>query len=305
VSPLRTAASVLDLIGNTPLVRLPALPGAPPSAQIWAKLEFFNPGGSVKDRAALSIIEAAEREGRLVAGKTILDATSGNTGIAYAMIGAAKGYPVRLALPENASATRKRILLAYGVELLLTSPFEGTDGAQREARRLASEEGERYFYADQYNNPANPLAHYTGTANEIWAQTGGRLTHFVAGLGTSGTFVGATRRFRELAPRIRCISFQPDEPLHALEGMKHMATAIVPGIYDPTLADDDLAISSEEAHTMAHHLARHAGLLLGPSAAAAAVAARQVARDAPEAVIVTIFPDAADKYLTERFWDVD
>jgi S-sulfo-L-cysteine synthase (O-acetyl-L-serine-dependent) len=301
--PRVALAGVLDLIGNTPLLRLPPLPGVPEGVEIWGKAEWYNPGGSVKDRPALSIIEAAERDGRLSPGKTILDATSGNTGIAYAMIGAAKGYPVTLCLPKNASDARKRMLVAYGVELVYTSPFEGTDGAQREARRLAAGQPERFFYADQYNNPANWQAHYHGTAREIWEQTGGRLTHFVAGLGTSGTFVGTTRRLRELNPTIRCVSFQPDEPLNALEGLKHMATAIVPGIYDSALADEDLAICSEASQDMARHLARAAGLLLGPSAAAAAVAAAQVARTLQRGVIVTVFPDSASKYLAERFWD--
>jgi cysteine synthase B len=262
------------------------------------------------------MILEGERSGRLTSDKILLDATSGNTGIAYAMIGAARGYRVRLCLPANASPERKRILRAYGAELLLTDPAEGSDGAIRMARQLYAREPERYFYPDQYSNPANWQAHYHGTAEEIWEQTGGRVTHFLAGLGTSGTFVGCARRLKELNPKIRCVSFQPDGPFHGLEGLKHMATAIVPGIYDPALADEDLSVTTEDAYRMVKRLAREEGLLVGVSSGAALWAALEVARKlAPsvqpsgsgrwDAVFVMIFPDSGDKYLSERFWDED
>src|SRR5881296_3169973 len=260
-------SSVLDMIGRTPLVRLHQFERETPGVELYAKAEWQNPGGSVKDRAGARMILEGEATGKLKPGRVILDATSGNTGIAYAMIGAARGYGVKLCLPKNANMERKRILKAYGAELVLTSPLEGSDGAIREARRLYAEDPERYFYPDQYSNPANWQAHYNGTAPEIWEQTRGQITHFIAGLGTSGTFVGTTRRLKELNPEIRCISFQPDSPLHGLEGMKHMATAMVPSIYDPSLADEDRAVATEDAHEMVRRLAREEGLLVGISAA--------------------------------------
>ncbi len=292
------------LIGNTPLLRLDRtadLYGLAPDVQLLAKAEWYNPGGSVKDRAALNIIETAEREGRLRPGMTLLDSTSGNTGIAYAMLGAARGYRVMLAVPENASPERLAILRIYGAELILTDPLEGSDGAILEARRLAASDSS-VFYADQYNNPANWQAHYLTTANEIWRQTVGTVSHFVAGLGTSGTFMGTARRLRELNPSIACYSAQPDGPFNGLEGWKHMATAIKPGIYDESLADADLRVNTEEAHAMARCLARNEGLLVGISSAAAVVAALQVATTLDEGVVVTILPDSGYKYLSERFW---
>jgi cysteine synthase B len=291
-----------QLVGNTPLIRLPRFETETGGVKLYAKAEWFNPGGSVKDRPALNMILDGERQGLLTPGKTILDATSGNTGIAYAWIGAARGYKVKLALPQNASEERKRILGVFGVELVLTSGLEGSDGAIREARRLYAENPRLYFYADQYNNPANWRAHYETTAPEIWEQTGGRLTHFIAGLGTSGTFVGASRRLKELNRSIKTISFQPDSPFHGLEGLKHMETAIVPGIYDPALADENIEISTEEAHHYARLLARESGLLVGISSGGALAAAIRVARSLKEGVVVTVFPDGGDKYLTDRFW---
>jgi S-sulfo-L-cysteine synthase (O-acetyl-L-serine-dependent) len=296
---------LLDQIGNTPMLRIECVVTEFPNVEFYAKAEWFNPGGSVKDRAAYAMIRDGERRGALRPGKTILDATSGNTGIAYAMVGAALGYPVKLFLPISASPERKQILQAYGAEIVYTPGDEGTDGAIRRVRELYQADPERYFYPDQYSNPANPAAHYETTAPEIWEQTQGRVTHFVAGLGTSGTFMGTTRRLKEFNPAIRCISFQPDSGFHGLEGLKHMATAIVPPIYDPALADDDIAVQTEDAQRLAKRLAREAGLLAGVSAAGALWASLDVARRLPAgqaAVIVTVFPDAADKYLSERFW---
>jgi cysteine synthase B len=292
-----------ELVGNTPLLRLRNIATGSRGIEVYAKAEWFNPGGSVKDRPALSMILDGERSGLLNPDKTILDATSGNTGIAYAWIGAARGYRVKLALPQNASEERKRILKSYGAELVLTSPLEGSDGAIREARRLYKESPDLYFYADQYNNPANWMAHYETTALEIWEQTGARITHFVAGLGTSGTFVGTSRRLKELNPEIKTISFQPDSPFHGLEGLKHMETAIVPGIYDPATADRNIEISTEAAHKYTRELGRREGLLVGISAGAALACALKVAQTLKEGVIVTVFPDGGDKYLSERFWD--
>ncbi len=294
---------VLSLIGNTPLLRMQRMGREFPEVEFCAKAEWANPGGSVKDRPAMNIILEAERAGLMSKGKILIDSTSGNTGIAYAMICAARGYRVKLCIPGNASVERKRILKAYGAELVLTDPMEGSDGAIRRVRQMAAEDPEMYFYANQYDNPANWRAHYNGTAPEIFGQTAGRVTHFVAGLGTSGTFVGTARRLKELNPKIRCISFQPDSPFHGLEGMKHMATAIVPGIYDPTVADENITISTEEAYAMTLRLAREEGLLAGVSAGAAMVAALTVAKQAQRGVIVMIFPDSGDKYLSERFWD--
>ncbi|MEK6303601.1 MAG: cysteine synthase family protein [Acidobacteriota bacterium] len=292
-----------EIVGNTPLLRLRNVVPQSSRVEIYAKAEWFNPGGSVKDRPALSMILDGERTGRLIRDKIILDATSGNTGIAYAWIGAARGYRVRLALPQNASEERKRILKSYGAELVLTSPLEGSDGAIREARKLYADNPDLYFYPDQYNNPANWRAHYETTANEIWEQTAGRITHFIAGLGTSGTFVGTGRRLKELNPAIKMIAFQPDSPFHGLEGLKHMETAIVPGIYDSTLADEDYEIGTEEAHEHTRKLGRSEGLLVGVSSGAALACALKVAGKIESGVIVTVFPDAGDKYLSERFWD--
>jgi S-sulfo-L-cysteine synthase (O-acetyl-L-serine-dependent) len=296
---------LLERIGNTPLVRLARVGSEWPNAQICAKAEWFNPGGSVKDRAAYAMIREGERTGKLRPGKVILDATSGNTGIAYAMIGAALGYRVKLCLPSSASPERKQILQAYGVEIVYTPGDEGTDGAIRRVREIYQSDPEKYFYPDQYGNPANPGAHYRTTGPEIWQQTDGRITHFVAGLGTSGTFVGTTRRLRELNPQIRCISMQPDSGFHGLEGLKHMPTALVPPIYDPSLADENIEVKTEAGQRMAKQLAREEGILVGVSAGAALWAclevARRLARD-QHALIVTVFPDSGEKYLSERFW---
>ena len=301
----RAGRSVLDSIGNTPLLRLERIGQVFPHVEFCAKAEWFNPGGSVKDRPALGMLRAGLASGALRPGKTILDATSGNTGIAYAMIGAALGYRVKLFLPESASHERKLVLFAYGAEFVLTPGDEGTDGAIRRVRELHAAEPEKYFYPDQYSHEANWQAHYRTTASEIWEQTAGRITHFVAGLGTSGTFVGVTRRLKELNPAIRCISLQPDAPFHGLEGWKHMKTALRPAIYDDTLADEDLGVSTEEAYGLVKRLAREEGLLVSPSAAAALAGCFQVAARIPRgerAVVVTVFADSASKYLSERFW---
>jgi cysteine synthase B len=304
--PSRAGESLLERIGNTPLLRLERVGKEFPNAEFYAKAEWFNPGGSVKDRPALSMIEAGVASGALRAGKTIIDATSGNTGIAYAMIGAAMGYPVKLCLPDSASHERKRILGAFGAELVMTPGDEGTDGAIRKVHEIVEADPEKYFYPDQYSNPANWQAHYRTTANEIWEETGGRLTHFVAGLGTSGTFVGTTRRLKELNPAIWCVSLQPDASFHGLEGWKHMETAIRPAIYDEKLADENLTVSTEEAYRLVKRVAREEGLLISPSAAAALLGCFQVAAcltKKQHAVMVTVFADSASKYLNERFWD--
>ena len=301
---------LLERIGNTPLLRLDRITEHLPGIQILGKAEWANPGGSVKDRAASAIVLDAERQGRLVfgdrQGKGLLDATSGNTGIAYAMLGAALGFPVTLCMPSNVSPERKKYLAIYGAQIEWTNPGEGSDGAIRRARALAAEDPDSYFYADQYGNENNWKAHYHGTANEIWEQTEGQITHFVAGLGTSGTFMGTTRRLRELNPKIRCISMQPDSPFNGLEGLKHMETAIVPRIYDAHLADENIEMATETAYKMAKRLARESGMLVGVSAAAAVATSLEVAeREAAagrEAVIVTILCDSAEKYMSERFW---
>jgi S-sulfo-L-cysteine synthase (O-acetyl-L-serine-dependent) len=298
----KRGVTVLDLIGNTPLLRLRKFEAGLQNVELYGKAEWFNPGGSVKDRPALNMVKEGLRSGALRSGKILLDATSGNTGIAYAMIGATSGFPVRLCVPSNVTVERKRLLHAYGAEMILTDPMDGSDGAIREARKQVAANPEMYFYPDQYNNDANWGAHYDTTGPEILAQTEGRITHFVAGLGTSGTFMGTGRRLREANPAIRLISFQPDSPLHGLEGLKHMETAIVPGIYDPSLADDDMRVSTEDAYTMVRRLAREEGLLVGISGGAALAAALTVAKDVRNAVIVTVFPDSADKYMSERFW---
>ena len=304
--PRRAQDSLLEQIGNTPLLRLANIGREFPNIEFHAKAEWFNPGGSIKDRPAMSMIEAGLASGLLEQGKTITDATSGNTGIAYAMIGAALGYAVKLCLPKNASLERKRILRAYGAELVLTPGDLGTDGAIQRVREIVRSEPDAYYYPDQYSNPANWQAHYRGTAREIWAQTGGRITHFVAGLGTSGTFVGTTRRLRELKPSVRCISLQPDASFHGLEGWKHMPSAMRPAIYDETLADENVEVETEEAYRMVKRLAREEGMLVSPSSAAALVGCLKVAKRIPageQAVTVTVFADSAAKYLSERFWD--
>ncbi len=304
VKPLGTG--ILERIGHTPLVRIERLTAHLQGVQILGKAEWANPGGSVKDRAASAIVTDAQRRGLLDSSRGLLDATSGNTGIAYAMLGAALGFRVTLCMPSNVSPERKRYLAAYGAEVIWTDPANGSDGAIRKARELAAAEPDRYFYADQYSNDENWKAHYRTTANEIWEQTEGQVTHFVAGLGTSGTFVGTTRRLKELNPAIRCISMQPDSPFNGLEGLKHMATAIVPRIYDSTLADANIEMPTETAYQMVKDLGRKHGLLVGISAAAAVAASLQIAEQEAgagrEAVIVTVLCDSAEKYMSERFW---
>jgi cysteine synthase B len=298
----------LALVGNTPLLRFESLTRSWPLIQILGKAEWKNPGGSVKDRAALKIIESALRSGALASGRRLLDATSGNTGIAYAMIGAAHGIPVTLCVPEHVSAERKRILTAYGAEIVWTDRQEGTDGSIRKARELYQSDPAKYFYADQYSNDANWLAHYHGTAQEIWQQTEGAVTHFVAGLGTTGTFIGTTRRLKEFNPAVRAISMQPDSALHGLEGLKHMPSVMVPRIYDPSLADEALEISTDAAYAMMKRVARSEGVLLGISAGAALAACEQVAKriasqkEPQSAVIATVLPDSGDRYLSEELY---
>ena len=304
-------ATLLERIGNTPLINLERLTAHMPSIHIVGKAEWANPGGSVKDRAAAAIVLDAQKRGLLEfhqksRGRGLLDATSGNTGIAYAMLGAALGFPVTLCVPSNVSPERKHILDAYGAQVIWTDPADGSDGAIRTARALAAAEPGSYVYADQYGNEQNWKAHYRTTGNEIWRQTEGQLTHFVAGLGTSGTFMGTTRRLKELNPKIQCISMQLDSPFNGFEGLKHMATAIVPPIYDPSLADVSMEMETERAYDMAKELGRKDGLLVGVSAAGAVAASLQIAEQEAkagrEAVIVTILCDSADKYLSERFW---
>ena len=301
----RAVSSVLELIGRTPLIRLGRFERETPGVELYAKAEWHNPGGSVKDRAAARMISEGEKSGRLRPGLTIVDATSGNTGIAYSMIGAAKGYADKLFLPENASPERKLILRAFGAELVLTSPLEGTDGAIRAVRALVAEHPDDYFYPDQYSNEWNWRAHLETTGPEIIEQTEGRVTHFVAGLGTSGTFVGTSRALRAFNPAIKVLSFQPDSPFHGLEGLKHMETAMVPAIYDAALADSDLRVSTEDAHRLVRRLAREEGLMVGISAGAALAATLQLARTLERGVVVTVFPDGAEKYLTENFWTAE
>ena len=296
-----------ERIGNTPLIRLDSVVRPFPGVHLLAKAEWVNPGGSVKDRAAAAMVRHALMSGRLGNGKTLLDATSGNTGIAFAMLGASYGFPVKLVMPSNVSQERKRILKAYGAEVEWTDPDQGSDGAIRRAREIAGNERETYCYMDQYSNPANWRAHYETTGTEIWRQTGGTITHFVAGLGTSGTFMGTVRRLKELNPSIQAISMQPTSPFHGLEGLKHMPTALVPAIYDPLLADRNIEVETEDAYAMAKRIARTEGVLVGVSAAAAVVACAQIAREefaaGRDATIVTVLPDSADKYLSERFWE--
>lgn len=299
---LRRPLRPLELIGNTPMLDLTALVGRS-GVRLFAKAEFANPGGSVKDRPGLAMTLDAQRRGLFEGGRRLLDATSGNTGIAYAMVGAALGIPVTLCLPESASPERKLILKAYGAELRMTDPLAGSDGAILEARRLVAEEPERWAYLDQYSNPENWRSHYRTTGPEILTQTGGGITHFVTGLGTSGTFMGVGRFLRERAPDVRLISAEPDSPFHGLEGMKHMASAIVPPIYDPALADEALEIPTERAYAMVKRLAREAGLLVGISSGANVAAALSVAEQLENGTVVTVLCDNADKYLSDRFWE--
>jgi len=300
------ATDLLQLIGHTPLIRLERIAADLPGIEIFGKAEFFNPGGSVKDRAGLNMVLDGERTGKLTPDRILLDATSGNTGIAYAMIGAYRGYKVKLCLPKNASLERKHVLQAYGAEMVFSDPGEGSDGAIRLCREIYQADPDRYFYPDQYNNPANWKAHYDGTAVEILAQTDRRITHFVACMGTSGTFMGNARRLRKEVPHVTCISAQPSSGFHGLEGLKHMPTAIVPGIYDPGLADDNIWIETEDAYAMCRRLAREEALLVGISSGANLVAALRVGKQLAEAgepgVIVTILADGAYKYLSEPFW---
>jgi cysteine synthase B len=302
----RTERVSLELnIGETPLLRLTHVAqDLPAGVEIFAKAEHLNPGGSVKDRAALAMILDGERKGLLTPDKIILDATSGNTGIAYAMIGAARGYRVALCLPKNANYERKRILRLYGAEIIETDVTSGADGAQVCARELSDAEPEKFYYPDQYNNDANWRAHFHGTAPEIWRQSAGRVTHFLAGMGTSGTFTGTTRRLKDYNPAIRAISMQPDSPFHGLEGMKHMASALVPGIYDPTLADDCIEVTTEDAQEMTRRLAREEGLLVGVSSGANVFAALRLAHSLPAGSrIVTVLCDSGERYLGEEFWE--
>ncbi|MFN3321851.1 MAG: PLP-dependent cysteine synthase family protein [Bryobacteraceae bacterium] len=301
------ATSILAQIGNTPLLKLEKMAEDLPGIEIYGKAEFFNPGGSVKDRPALNMILEGERTGQLVPERILLDATSGNTGIAYSMIGAVRGYKIRLCLPANASEERKRMLHAYGAEMIFTDPAEGSDGAIRKCREIYEADPDIYFYPDQYSNPANWKAHYETTAVEIMQQTEDRITHFVACMGTSGTFTGVSRRLRRDMPHVKCISAQPSSGFHGLEGLKHMPTAIVPAIYDETLADDNLWIETEDAYAMTRRMGRREGVLVGISSGANLVAARQLGRRLVEAgetgVIVTVLCDGASKYLSEPFWD--
>ena len=305
VAPGRTGRAgaqrgVAALIGNTPLLELP-LPGLADRVRLLAKAEWLNPGGSVKDRAARAIVTDARAQGQLP-GKRLLDASSGNTAIAYAMLGAAQGFDVTICLPENASAERKALLRAYGAEVVETDPLEGSDGAIRRARRLAARESDRYYYADQYNNPANSRAHYEGTGPEIWRDTGGAVSHLVSGLGTTGTMMGAGRFLRERAPQIELIAVEPDAGFHGIEGLKHLPTSIVPGLYDGALLDRTVRVQTEAAYDMTRRLARDHGLLVGLSSAAAAVAAHGIARELDVATVVVVFPDAGDRYLSLGLW---
>ncbi len=295
--------NILDLIGKTPLIRLQKVTGTGLPVEIYGKAEYLNPGGSVKDRPAANMIRMGEQEGKLLPGKTIIDATSGNTGIAYAMIGAARGYQVKLFLPQNVSPERKRILNALGAELVLTDPALQTDGAILACREEYEAHPDIYFYPDQYGNPANWHAHYASTGPEIWDQTGGRLTHFITGLGTSGTMMGVGRYLKTHAPEIRIVSMQPSTAFHGLEGLKYMGASIQPSIYDPELIDEEVFVDTEDAYDMVRRLAREEGLMVGISSGANVYAALQLAQKMRDGVIATILCDGADKYLSERFWD--
>ena len=298
--------NLTDLVGDTPMVRLRRIEAACPGVELWAKCEFTNPAGSVKDRAALRIVRQALAEGRLRPGMRLLDSTSGNTGIAYAMVGAALGVPITLVMPENVSVPRKQVATAYGVEIVYSSPMEGSDGAIVLARQLAEQHPDRYWYADQYSNPNNPLAHYHSTAPEIWAQTGGRVTHFVAGIGTSGTAIGTSRRLHELGP-VRCLGLQPDDAMHGLEGMKHIPSSIVPKIYDEAALDGMIWMSTEEGWDMAERLAHEEGLLVGHSAggnvAGALRVAKELAAEGRGGLVVTVLCDRGDRYFLPLKWE--
>ena len=300
---INTEFGILNKIGNTPLIQIKGLAKEiNPNVEIYAKAEWFNPGGSVKDRAALNMILEAERSGELTKDKTIIDATSGNTGIAYALIAAVKGYKVKLTVPSNLSIEKRKILEAYGAELIFTDSLSGTDGAQEVAKQIYFGNKDKYFYPDQYNNPANWRAHYKSTANEIWNQTKGRITHFVSGLGTTGTFTGTARKLKELNHNIQCIAFQPDSPLHGLEGLKHLPSAKVPGIFDEQLPDKIIEISTEESYETVKQLAREEGLLVGASSGAAFAVSAKIAKELKSGVIVTVFPDSGIKYLNDNLW---
>jgi cysteine synthase B len=302
-APTFTGSFVEQLIGNTPLIRLPGLTnGIPDTVQVLAKAEWLNPGGSIKDRAALNIIRTAQANGLLTPEKTLIDATSGNTGIGYAMIGAALGYRVKLAMSADSSPERITILRSYGAELILTDPSEGTDGAIRTVQELVKSDPGRYYYADQYGNPANWEAHYYTTGPEIWQQTGGRITHFIAGLGTTGTMMGVGRFLKAMNPDINLISIQPEGPMHGLEGLKHLETAITPKIFDRDLIDQEMVISTADAHTMARRLAQEDGIFAGVSGAAAITGALRLAQTIDNGVVVTVLPDAGYKYMSEKFW---
>jgi S-sulfo-L-cysteine synthase (O-acetyl-L-serine-dependent) len=289
---------ITKLVGNTPLLRVRIFELEFPRVEVYAKAEWFNPGGSVKDRAALAMIEDGERRGALTKEKTIIDSTSGNTGIAYALMGAAKGYRVKLVMPSNVSAERKALVTAYGAEIVYSDAGEGSDGAIRMVRDMVGLDPSAYFYPDQYSNPANPRAHYEGTAVEILEQTGGRITHFVAGLGTTGTFVGTSRRLKEHDPSIRTIAVEPEDAFHGLEGLKHLPTAIVPRIWDRSLADEVMGCPTEPAYELARAVAQREGLLVGHSSGAALWAVRKVAQSLSDGVVVTVFPDSGDRYLS-------
>jgi S-sulfo-L-cysteine synthase (O-acetyl-L-serine-dependent) len=296
LTPAPVLANILDAIGHTPLVRL-RLPGLPDRVELWGKCEWFNPGGSVKDRAAVSIVEEGERSGALRPGRTIIDSSSGNTAVGLALVGRAKGYPVELVMPESVGEERQRLCLAYGAKLVFTDAPSGSDGAILKVREMVAAAAGRYFYADQYRNPANPLAHYRTTGPEIWEQTSGRVTHFVAGLGTSGTIVGTSQYLRERNPRVRVVAAEPDHALHGLEGLKHMASALVPEIYEPRAHDEKLSVVSEDAYAVCAEVLRADGLLVGHSAGAALWAAREVARTLRSGVVVALLPDGGERYL--------
>ena len=293
-----TASEITRLVGNTPLLRVRLFDRDFPRVEVYAKAEWFNPGGSVKDRAALAMIEDGEKRGALTHDKTIIDSTSGNTGIAYALIGSAKGYRVQLVMPGNVSAERKSLVTAYGAQIVYSDAGEGSDGAIRMVRDIVASDPQRYFYPDQYSNPANPRAHYEGTAVEILEQTSGRITHFVAGVGTTGTFVGTSRRLKEHAASIKTIAVEPDDSFHGLEGLKHLPTAIVPQIWDPSLADEVWGCPTEPAYDLARAVARSEGLLVGHSSGAALWAVRRLAGTIQEGVVVTVFPDSGDRYIS-------
>ena len=296
LAPAPVLDSILGAIGHTPLVRL-QLAGVPEGVEVWGKCEWFNPGGSVKDRTALSIVVEGERAGMLRPGKTIVDSSSGNTAVGLALVGRAKGYPVELVMPESVSPERRRLCEAYGARIVLTDAFAGSDGALLQVREMVAADEARYFYADQYRNPANPLAHYRTTGPEVWEQTGGRITHFVAGLGTTGTVVGAGRFLHERRAGVRVIAVEPAEALHGLEGLKHLETAIVPEIYDPSVADEKLAVVTEDAYALRPEVLAGNGLLIGHSAGAALWAAREVARGLRAGVVVALLPDGGERTI--------